>query len=72
MAHRIDWFTDHEMQIANALPNVMPDLATSVFAELIAVSFFLCFYLQETSRPSISKTTLMLLLKWTGFLAKTR
>ena len=38
MAHNIDLFTDHEMQIARALPNVMPDLATSLLAELIVIT----------------------------------
>jgi hypothetical protein len=43
MAHRMDLFAVHDIHIAIAVPNVIPDLATSAFALPILYSFLLLF-----------------------------
>lgn len=41
MAHKIDLFTDQEMQIAIALPKVIPDLVTSDLALIVITPLLL-------------------------------
>ena len=41
MAHKIDLFTDQEMQITIALPKVIPDLVTSDLALIVITPLLL-------------------------------
>lgn len=58
MAHKIELLADHEIAIARAEPNVIPDLVTSLLADII-FSFFPCtcpdLYFSDTLKGQVSR-----------------